>query len=324
MNKLALVVSIALASGTVVAEDVNFSNYSDKLGSKLSADNQSVILQSNNTTSSVVIEQGKLGSYDMNISVVDMRLQDWGRLNKVHVKQDGGFASAHDSLVKIGGTSGGADIAVDQRGYYNDSEIKLSVDADNNLVDVKQDNSDRAKGNWSDVAISGASDFNKVDIDQVGSGNFSEVVISGGSSGSSANKQLVKVDQNGDNNESFVKLYDNSIDNNVNIDQDDDGHYSYVGVNGNLNDIDVKQSGKASHSDINLYGESDSNIINVTQAGSYLGNKSEITLYASSGNNLGNHINSGIKGIRVNQTGGDVSTIVMNNSTNSAIYVNQQ
>ncbi|MCG9789123.1 hypothetical protein L1D61_18280 [Vibrio mediterranei] len=331
MNKLALAVSISVISGSAMATvpqtEVDFNGYDVETFAR--PDNQSVILQSNNTTSSVVIQQGSKGDYDANISVVDMRLQGWGKRNKVYVNQEGGdgfFPSAQDSLVRIAGTSGGARITVDQNGKYNDSQVVLSGDADNNTVDVTQTNGNFAEGNWSDVAISGSSDFNKIDIDQNGSGNISEVSISGGSSGSSAGSQKVKVNQKGSDSESYVNLYNASVDNDVNVDQDNDGHYSNISVNGNLNDIDVKQSGSASDtSDIYLFGESDSNIVNVTQSGDNFSNRSEITLYASSGNGVGaaNHVNS-VEGIRVIQTGGDISTIVMNNSTNSAIYVNQQ
>ncbi|MFA0349301.1 hypothetical protein AB4486_20475 [Vibrio sp. 10N.222.55.C6] len=260
MKKLAFAVGLAIVSSSALADrEVDFSGYQQISGSRLGTDNQSVVLEQNNTGSSVHITQGASG-FDGNRSVVDMRLQGHGTNNKVKLTQSGGY-SFNDSLVKIAGTSGAAKVIVDQDGKYHDSEVKLFGDSDYATVTVTQ----TGMAHWSDVGVSGDSDSNTVTVTQEGRSNDSIVNISessdnritvsqGNSSGdhknlsnialrASSNDNLINVTQTGSHSESQILLTASSGNqtgnyfgggSGINVNQTSHD-YSFISMNGTTN-----------------------------------------------------------------------------------------
>lgn len=261
MKKLAFAVGLAIVSSSALADrEVDFSGYQQISGSRLGTDNQSVVLEQNNTGSSVHITQGASG-FDGNRSVVDMRLQGHGANNKVKLTQSGGY-SFNDSLVKIAGTAGGNKVVIDQSGKYHDSKVALRHDSDNATVKVTQ----TGTAHWSEVSMSGNSDRNSVTVDQTGYFHDSMVDVSGGSSDNSitvtqgkdmtksdnwsnvelkasSDNNLINVNQKGSRNESEILLVGSSGNNTGNVFGGGSGiqvtqttnDYSYISMNGTTN-----------------------------------------------------------------------------------------
>jgi hypothetical protein len=249
MKVLLLAVSVAVASSTVMAagpgtgKEVSFNNYAayqnmDVQGDK---DNKSVILQSNDVGTTVTVMQGELGVFDGNRSVVDIRLNSPGNNNDVMIDQSGGY-SFNDSKVKIGGTTGGADIDVTQDGHANDSVVNFRHDEDNSTVTVAQTGVD----NWSRVRSRGASKGNTVAVTQNGENQDSEIRLSGSSSNNMVTVMQGK-NTSKKNNVSIVELSASSSNNDLLINQKGNNNLSeaYL-VASSGGDIDVIQTAQDS------------------------------------------------------------------------------
>ncbi len=305
MRKTAVVIAVALSSGSVIAHEVDFKNYF----SGVNADKESVIIsQDSDDTDVWILQNGERQQ-----SVVDIKgTAQAGNDNDVTVRQ---FGYSNDSLIKIKEASGGNDVTVVQRGSSQDSRVELEGDADHNLVVVRQRNALGRDDSWSDVKID-AGDDNKVRVNQTGTNSHSDIHILGNMS----DNNRIRIAQDGNNNDSDVTVNEGAS-NRISVTQTQNQHKSDIDVDGSFNRISLTQSdiivGKGHDSDIDLTSNSNNNSIEVTQQG-LLSNKSIISLVNSSGNN-------GVlsAGISVTQTGHDYSSIQLTNSNNGTYTVTQ-
>ncbi|MCW8345700.1 hypothetical protein MD535_06710 [Vibrio sp. ZSDZ65] len=255
---LALVSTAAFSAGPPTGKEINFNGYG--LLSAADKDNKSVVKQANDQGTVVKVTQGQLGVFDGNRSAVDIRLQSPGNNNNVKITQSGD-RSYNDSLVKIAGTTGGADVDINQQGHTNDSVVYMANDEDNSKVDVMQNGVDH----WSRVKSTGKSKLNRTFVAQEGIQNDSEISYADGSS-----SNLVRVTQKGADHDSDVLLSAGSSENRVFVDQGKNttryNNESMIDLYAsNENTIRVNQRGNNNWSNVDL-DNATNNTISVTQS----------------------------------------------------------
>ncbi|WP_234496367.1 hypothetical protein [Vibrio maritimus] len=241
MKKLVLCIGLALASTTALAngpatgKEVNFGGYGQLANQ--GQDNNSVVLQANDQGTTVTVTQGELGVFDGNRSAVDIRLQSPGNNNDVAITQSGNF-SFNDSLVKIAGKTGGADVDIMQTGHANDSVVYMAHDEDNSTVSVTQNGVD----NWSRVRSTNKSKGNETTVVQNGLQQDSEVWFDAASSNNTVDVKQGKNTSRFDNT-SIVSLRAASSDNEISVNQKGNRNDSKVFLHSSTNNmVDVTQT----------------------------------------------------------------------------------
>lgn len=250
MKRIALVISVALASSAVVAgpgplptvpgvTGVNITSAVDSYSLVQGAnDNAALVLMNGGDYGDVSIVQGVVPSGDKNRAVVDMTGS--GNDNNVEIKQD---RYDNRALVQAFGGSHDNDVEIIQN---DDSRawVLAAQGSDGNDVEILQ----KGSSNQARVAMRNRSDDNDVDIDQRGS-NF---VANVGMKGNSDDNEVYILQKAGHSNSlaevSFINANDNDNGNKFN---NTSGVYisqttgDYAGVfiaNGDHNAVYIKQN----------------------------------------------------------------------------------
>ncbi|MFA0440916.1 hypothetical protein AB4560_13420 [Vibrio sp. 10N.222.51.C12] len=183
MKKLALVISVALASSAVVAAPGPLPTVPNVSGVNITAavdsyslvqganDNAALVLMDGGDWADVSIVQGVVPSGDKNRAVVDMTGS--GDDNNVKIEQN---RFDNRALVQAFGGSHHNDVEILQN---NDSRawVLAAQGSDRNNVEILQEGS----SNQARVAMRNSSDENRVDIDQKGSNFIANVGMAGNS-----------------------------------------------------------------------------------------------------------------------------------------------